>query len=125
MNPWAGARQQANAGHARRAKRIAPTGSIAGREAARRARITYRQLDYWLTTYRGFAASIGTNANPGSGIGRTIRVAAMPKLHVTADLVRFGLPVPIVMSMTHQKRLRLRAVMAPHLHRTGSERKVA
>jgi hypothetical protein len=85
--------------------------AVSGREAAARAGVTYRQVDYWVTMFPRFAAELRTDMSPGSGTFRTIRKDRMPRVHIVADLVRCGMDLRTIMAIEHQERLAKRAVI--------------
>ena len=58
-----------------------------GPQAAQRAGITYRQLDYWLR--RGFLGESDSNT-PGSGYVRDLTVTQVERLTQLAALVQAG-----------------------------------
>jgi hypothetical protein len=71
----------------------------------RRARITYRQLDYWCVVYPDHMP-IAVTAD-GSGSIRWYHAADIPKYHVLGRLSSRGLRVNRLLQLTHQQRLQL------------------
>lgn len=86
--------------------------TVSGAAAADLVGVTYRKLDYWLTSYELIGPTV---VGTGTGNVREIERSDLPVLHVFAQLVGLGFRPEVAASMSHQLRQRVSAVLRPLL----------
>lgn len=82
-------------------------GYVSAPTAARRARVSHRQVGYWAGTYPERLGVDIAQDGAGTDYPRRVRTADVPKLHVIGRLSEYGLRVADVVRLRPCDRMRL------------------